>query len=267
MRFEPLAPAASIRQESSPGGFRCRSGRISARAATARRRQARVRIAKRSAAHVPAGCDVVLGDAADRRFCTEAASGATTVYHCLNPPYDARVWAELVPRYMDNLIAASAQTGAHLVVLDNLYMLGRPRGRPLNEDTPLNPSSRKGEIRALAAERLFEADRRAETLATSCRASDVYGPGGTQTGLGDFFWPRVLSGRTAYSPFPLDAIHTYTRKPGLWPHAASADCELAESELSARLLPEPRPARAPPHRVQHSDLHWDDGSTAFDATF
>ncbi len=94
----------------------------------------RVRIVKRSAADIPAGCEVALGDAADQSFCTQAAGGATTVYHCMNPPYDARVWAELVPRYMDNLTAASVQAGARLVVLDNLYMLGRPRGRPLNEE-------------------------------------------------------------------------------------------------------------------------------------
>jgi hypothetical protein len=30
-------------------------------------------------------------------------------------------------------------------------------------------------------------------------------------------------------------------------------------------LPEPRSARAPPDRLQHSDLRWDDGATAFDA--
>ena len=30
--------------------------------------------------------------------------------------------------------------------------------------------------------------------------------------------------------------------------------------------PEPRPARAPPQLIQHADLHWDDGPTAFDAT-
>ncbi len=169
----------------------------------------RVRIAKRSAAHVPSGCEVVLGDASDRAFCVTAARDATTVYHCINPAYSTGAWAELVPRYMDNLIAASAQTRARLVVLDNLYMLGRPGGRPLNEDTPVNPSSRKGEIRARAAERLFDAHRRGDVVATEGRASDFYGPGGTQTGLGDFFWPRVLSGKTAYSPFPLDAVHTY----------------------------------------------------------
>jgi nucleoside-diphosphate-sugar epimerase len=169
----------------------------------------RVRVAKRSAAGVPAGCEIVLGDAADPSFCVEAARGATTVYHCMNPPYDARIWAELVPRYMDNLIAASATTRARLVVLDNVYMLGRARGHALNEDTAMNPCSRKGEIRARAAERLFEAHRRGDVVATSGRASDFYGPGGTLTGLGDFFWPRVLAAKTADLPYPLDAIHTY----------------------------------------------------------
>lgn len=169
----------------------------------------RVRVAKRTAGHVPLKAQVVLGDAAERAFCIQAAQGASTIYHCMNPPYDARIWAEKVPRYMDNLIAAAAETNARLVVLDNLYMLGRPEGRALNEDTPLNPCSRKGEIRARAAERLFEAHRQGRVVATSGRASDFYGPGGTLTPLGDFFWPRVFAGKTAYSPYPLDAVHTY----------------------------------------------------------
>jgi len=169
----------------------------------------RVRVAKRSPGHVPKGCDVVTGDAADPTFCRDAAAGAAVVYHCMNPPYSTSVWAELVPRYMDNLIAACSQARARLVVLNNLYMLGRPGGRPFNEDTPVNPCSRKGEIRARATERLFEAGRRGDLVATEGRASDFYGPGGTQTGVGDVFWPRVLAGRTAYSPFALDAIHTY----------------------------------------------------------
>jgi hypothetical protein len=53
----------------------------------------------------------------------------------MNPPYATRAWAEWLPRYMDNLIAASAGTRPRLVVPDNLYMLGAPRGRSLNEDT------------------------------------------------------------------------------------------------------------------------------------
>jgi nucleoside-diphosphate-sugar epimerase len=37
-----------------------------------------VRVVKRSSGHVPAGCEVVPGDAADPTFCTEAAREATS---------------------------------------------------------------------------------------------------------------------------------------------------------------------------------------------
>ena len=197
----------------------------------------RVRIAKRSAATAPPGSEIVLGDATDASFCVEAARGATTVYHCMNPPYDAKVWADLLPRYMDNLIAASATAGARLVVLDNVYMLGRPGGRMLDEDTPVHPCSRKGEIRARVAERLFDAHRRGDVLATAGRASDFYGPGGTQTGLGDFFWPRVLAGKTAYSPFPMDAVHTYHYIPDVAAGLMTLGCADADAFGRPWMLP------------------------------
>ena len=73
--------------------------------------------------------EVLLGDAADAAFCHEAVKGATAVFHCMNPPYDTSIWAALVPRYMDNVIETAGNAGAGLVVLDNLYMLGRTGGR------------------------------------------------------------------------------------------------------------------------------------------
>jgi nucleoside-diphosphate-sugar epimerase len=170
----------------------------------------RVRIAKRSPGGAPPGAEVLLGDAADPAFCAQAAHGAATVYHCMNPPsYDTRIWADLLPRYTDNLVAGAGRAGARLVVLDNVYALGRPGGRPLDEDTPPNPCSRKGEIRARVAERLFEAHRRGEVRATAGRASDFYGPGGALTHLGDQFWPPALAGKTAQVLVDPDAIHTY----------------------------------------------------------
>jgi nucleoside-diphosphate-sugar epimerase len=168
-----------------------------------------VRIVKRSRSAVPTGAELVTGDATDATFCVEASQGAAAVYHCMNPPYFAKVWAELVPRFMENLIAAAGRTGARLVVLDNLYMLGRPADGRLDEDTPVNPRSRKGAIRARAAERLREAHRRGEVRGVTGRASDFYGPGGTQSHLGDEFWPGVVAGKSGRVVVDPDAVHTY----------------------------------------------------------
>jgi len=168
-----------------------------------------VRVVKRSAGGIPSGAQPVLGDAANLAFCIEAAAGATTVYHCMNPPYSTKVWADLLPRYMANLIEASARAGARLVALDNVYMLGRPNGKPLTDDTPMNPSSRKGEIRAKAAQMLFDAHRRGDVRAAEGRASDFYGPGGRLTLLGDYFWPRVFKGHSGQVIVDPDKVHTY----------------------------------------------------------
>ena len=169
----------------------------------------RVRVVKRSPAGAPPGAELLTGDAADPAFCGEAARGAAVVYHCLNPDYSAAAWAKFVPLYVDNLVTAAGRAGARLVVLDNLYMMGRPAGRPLNEDTPVNPCSRKGEIRARAAERLFAAHERGDVRASCGRASDFYGPGGAQTFFGERLWKPALAGRTARVPTAPDAVHTY----------------------------------------------------------
>lgn len=168
-----------------------------------------VRIVKRSAGGVPEGAELVQGDAKDLTLCVDAARGASTVYHLMNPPYYGHIWTELLPRYMDNLIAAAGRSGARLVVLDNVYMLGRPDGEPLDEHTPLRPCSRKGEVRARVSERMWEAHRRGDVRVTTGRASDFYGPGGTLTHLGDQFWRPVIAGKRGRVLVDPDATHTY----------------------------------------------------------
>lgn len=42
--------------------------------------------------------------------------------------------------------------------------------------------------------------------------------------LGDYFWPRVLSGKTVCSPFPLDVVHTYRYIPDVAAGLAILGC-------------------------------------------
>ncbi|NJD10162.1 MAG: NAD-dependent epimerase/dehydratase family protein [Gemmatimonadetes bacterium] len=167
-----------------------------------------VRMVRRSGG-APAGVELQLGDAGDPAFATSACAGAAAVYHCMNPAYSAKAWAGELPRLADALIAGAGRAGARLVVLDNLYMLGRPGGRVLDEDSPVAPVSKKGEIRARVAARYFDAHRRGDCRVVVGRASDFYGPGGTGTNFGDAFWPGALKkGAGPFLPNP-DTPHTY----------------------------------------------------------
>ena len=197
----------------------------------------RVRVVKRSPGGVPPDAEVVTGDATDPTFCGDAVRGATTVYHCMNPPYDSRIWAKQVPALMDNLINASGAAEARLVVLDNVYMLGRPSGKALDEDTPHNPCSPLGEIRARAAEALFEAHARGQVMAIAGRASDFYGPRGTLTHVGDQFWPAVLAGKPGRVVVDPDAIHTYHYIPDVARGLATLGCAEPDAYGGPWMLP------------------------------
>jgi nucleoside-diphosphate-sugar epimerase len=184
----------------------------------------RVRVVKRSAGNVAEGAELMQGDAGDAAFCHSACTGAAAVYHCMNPSYSSGVWSALLPRYMGNLIAAAGDAGARLVVLDNLYMLGRTGGKPMNEDTPSNPCSKKGEVRARVAERLFESQRQGKVRAVCGRASDFYGPRGTLTFFGEHFWKPVLAGKPGVSPVNAAMPHTYHYIPDVALGLATLGC-------------------------------------------
>jgi nucleoside-diphosphate-sugar epimerase len=171
-----------------------------------------VRLVSRSGKPLPgadARIDVVSADAMDREACRRVVDGATAVYHCMNPAYDTRVWETELPRIQENLVAAAGKAGARLVVLDNLYAVGRTGGRAMDETTPASPCSRKGATRALLAASLQEAVRRGDVRAVTGRASDFFGPGGAMTAFGERFWTRLFAGKGAEVLGNPDTPHTY----------------------------------------------------------
>jgi hypothetical protein len=68
--------------------------------------------------------------------------------------YDVKVWRELWPRVIYNSIEACKRAKAKLIFFDNVYMYGKVTGR-MTEETPFNPCSKKGEIRAQIATTLL----------------------------------------------------------------------------------------------------------------
>ena len=168
-----------------------------------------VLIVSRSGRNAPRGVTAVTGNALDAAFCTETVRGAAVVYHCMNPKYQADAWQAQLPPIQQNLIAACGAAGARLVMLDNLYALGRTGGARMSEDTPATPASRKGEIRARLAADLRAAHQRGDVRAVAGLASDFFGPGGTQTMFERRFWTRVLAGKSAQVLVNPDTPHTY----------------------------------------------------------
>ncbi|MDR6508125.1 NAD-dependent epimerase/dehydratase family protein [Arthrobacter oryzae] len=179
------------------------------------RRRRTVRLVNRSGqAPVPDGIEVAAGDASDPVFASEAARGAAVVYQTLNPPYSQ--WSAQFPALQSGVLAAAESSGARLVSMENVYMYGRPDGRPLTEDRANNAHTKKGQLRARMSQELLTAHRAGRVQVAIGRASDYFGPrGGAQSNLGDRAFPAALTGKTANVLGDPDQPHTYTYIPDI----------------------------------------------------
>jgi nucleoside-diphosphate-sugar epimerase len=179
-----------------------------------RRGPRRVRMVNRSGrARVPAGVEVVGGNATDETFAREASEGASVVYFALNPPYDK--WPELFPRLQAGVLEGAASAGAKLIAMENLYMYGSTDGRPITEDLPYAPNSRKGRLRAMMSEVLMEAHRSGRVRVAIGRASDYFGPRVLSSAAGEQVFGRAMRGKSAQVAGDPNQPHTYTYVPDI----------------------------------------------------
>ena len=127
------------------------------------------------------------------------------------------------PGVMSNAIEACKRAGAKLLFFDNVYMYGRVNG-PMTEETPFNPCSRKGEIRAKIATTLINEWKAGALTAMIARSADFYGPD-TRNAVPNLLVFEPLAKKRKASWLVNDAVpHSFTYTPD----AAQSLLRLAE---------------------------------------
>jgi len=139
------------------------------------------RIVSRNPKMIP-GTEIVQADVADLKQTMEAVRNSDVVYLCVGLKYDFKIWRNLWPKIMNNVIEACSRAQAKLIFFDNVYMYGRVDGW-MTEETPYNPSSKKGDLRARIATELMSQVRKGNIVASIARSADFYGPGADKTSI------------------------------------------------------------------------------------
>lgn len=133
------------------------------------------RLVGRAPRATPGATETLTADLTDKDQTIRAVAGSSVVHLLAGIKYDHKVWQETWPRVMSNAIEACKRAGAKLVFFDNVYMYGRVSG-PMTEETPFNPCSRKGEIRAKIATTLINEWKSGALTGLIARSADFYGP-------------------------------------------------------------------------------------------
>lgn len=143
---------------------------------------------------------------------SKAIEGSDVVYLTVGLQYDIKVWKAQWPLIIDNVIEACKKNKSKLVFFDNVYSYGKVDGW-MTEETPLNPISEKGKVRAELNRRILNEVKQGNLKAIIAKAPDFYGPS-TPFGFVNFLvFENFKKGKKAQWFVDIDKKHSFIYTP------------------------------------------------------
>jgi nucleoside-diphosphate-sugar epimerase len=173
----------------------------------------KVRLVSRSPQKVNEEDELVTADLTNAAQTAAAIKGSYTVYLTAGLPYRLKVWQQQWPVIMQNVINACKQYNTKLVFFDNIYMYDSTDLSNMTEETPVNPPSKKGKVRAQIAQMLMDEVHNGRLKAMITRSADFYGPGINSSMLQETVYKNFLKGKKATWMADASKIHSFTYTP------------------------------------------------------
>jgi nucleoside-diphosphate-sugar epimerase len=142
----------------------------------------------------------------------KAVAGSEIVYLVAGLPYKTSVWQEQWPKVMKNVIDACKKHSSKLVFFDNVYSYGLVSGA-MTEETPFNPTSKKGEVRAKIATLLLDEIKAKNLNGMIVRAADFYGPNTPLSMTHSTVTEKLKAKKTSQWIGNPKSVHTFTYTP------------------------------------------------------
>jgi nucleoside-diphosphate-sugar epimerase len=172
-----------------------------------------IRLVSRNPAKVNATDQLFPADLNDFDQIDKAIAGSEVVYVVVGFEYKLKVWREVWPKFMRAVIGSCKTHHAKLVFFDNVYMYAESAIPHMTEEAPLQPPSKKGEVRKQLQEMIMGEVEQKNLTALIARAADFYGPENKNSALSIMVADNLMKGKKAQAFGNPDRIHTYTYTP------------------------------------------------------
>lgn len=173
-----------------------------------------IRLVSRHPVKVNSDDELFAADLLSSEDTGNAIKGSSVVYLTVGLPYDIKIWREQWPKIMKNVIDACMKYNCKLVFFDNMYMYDKNHLDGMDESTPVNPPSKKGEVRAHIAGMLMEKVEAGELTALIARCADYYGPSVQNTSiLTETVFNNLAEGKRAFWFGSDSCRHSFTYTP------------------------------------------------------
>src|SRR5690554_3208765 len=173
-----------------------------------------IRLVSRNPSRINPTDELHRADLTKKEEVRKAVQGSSVVYLTVGYPYSTKVWRDVWPRTMRNTIEACKEHQAKLVFFDNIYMYDSEFLDGMNEQTPINPPSKKGKIRTEIASMLMDEVNSGAITALIARAADFYGPGiKDKSVLTETVFKNLSQGKGAFWLGNANKPHSFTYTP------------------------------------------------------
>ena len=172
-----------------------------------------IRLVSRTPKKVNATDSLMSADLTNEAQTDAAVEGSEIVYLTAGLEYKTKVWQQQWPVVMQNVIHACQKHGAKLVFFDNMYMYDAGSLHNMKEDTPVNPFSQKGKVRALLAQMIMGEVAHGSLTAMIVRSADFYGPGVGNSVVMETVFKNLKKGKKAMWLVDATKVHSCTFVP------------------------------------------------------
>jgi nucleoside-diphosphate-sugar epimerase len=142
----------------------------------------------------------------------EAVKGSEVVYLTVGLEYKTLVWQEQWPPLMQNVTDACQEYDARLVFFDNVYAIGGDHVKHITEDSPISPTSKKGEVRAKLDHMIIDKISGGKLNAIIARSADFYGVGNNMV-LMEVVYKNLAKNKKAQWLYTAKTRHSFTYTP------------------------------------------------------
>jgi nucleoside-diphosphate-sugar epimerase len=174
-----------------------------------------IRLVSRHPKKVNDSDTLMAADLTQREEVFKAVEGSAIVYLVVGLPYKTSVWQKEWPPLVQNVIDACLHSNAKLVFFDNVYAIGGDHVKHITEESPIEPSSLKGQVRAEVDLMILEAIEKNKLNAIIARSADFFGEVKTTSMLMTIVYDNLVKGKKAQWLGKANCVHSISYTPDL----------------------------------------------------
>lgn len=174
-----------------------------------------IRLVGRNPRKINSTDELFKADLSNRDQVLKSIEGSEIVYLTVGFDYNTKLWQQMWVPLIKNIIDGCLQYNTKLVFFDNVYAIGGDNVKHITEESPISPTSKKGEVRAEVDKLILTAIEKNKINVIIARAPDFFSEFKDKSLLMNLVYDNLAKGKKAQWFCNAKVIHTTGYAPDL----------------------------------------------------